>query len=417
MGKKLKERLSSWLGFDISFLAKNSFWMTSASVTSIVSKLIFSVVFARIASKELFGNYNLILSIFSLATIISMPSFNVAITRALSKGYDGTYKKAVRTMLSFGFLGIPAVFLLGLYYYYKIKLIGITLMASALLFPLYSPFQAWTTLLQAKEKFKSYAIYSLIYNIVLHGLVILVMLLTKLNISFIFLSYISLTVALNLIFYMITKKELKNNKLEKGWKKTGYKLVYSVVFNRAYSYLDKITLMFFLNAEMLAVYSIATVIAENLKAMMNNIIRVYVPKLFRASLADLLKSPKKRLAYFFIFSGIGCVILAALVPWIIKILYSDKYTASIIYAQLYIMIIPFYVLSVVSGQILIKEKKENIYVSSLVSAGAINILLYLVLIPLFGIIGAVLSSIMFYAIQSFIRAYYVLRLKEISKKF
>ena len=412
MGKRANDSIQheeSKYGFNLNFLIKNSSWMLFDNITSVFVGLVISVIFARVATKETFGLYNYLISVFALLSVFSMPGMNTAMFRGVSKGLDGTYRKAAKFMFFSSTIGLPILLGLGIYYYYfASKILGLCFMFSSLFFPFYYPSKVWTNLLQAQEKFKKFAIYNSILLIVRSIIVASVIFISKGKLLPIFLSFILVDVCINSYYYIKTLKFIRNDKVEKGWKSTGYKLLIPALFNQFYSNIDKIVLIFFLGAEKLAIYSVAVATASKITNLLGCIVRVYSPKIYRTDTNDLVHIMKKKISSIFFILLFSLIVLFFLVPHVIKILYSTKYLDSIVYAQTYLLIIPFYFLVSVSSGILFKDKKENFYTLSLIVSGIVNMLLYFILIPSIGLMGGIIGSIAFFAIQAVMNWTYIL---------
>lgn len=400
---------SSKSGFDLNFLIKNSSWMLFNNIITVLVGVGISVIFARIATQEVFGLYSFLISILALLSILSMPGMNTAMFRGVSKGFDGTYKKGARFMFFSSTIGLPILLGIGIYHYYFVsEILGLCFMFSSILFPLYYPPKVWINLLQAQEKFREFAIYNSILSIIRLIIVASVIFISKGSLLPIFMSFILVDVSLNSFYFIKTLKFVRNDKVEEGWKSTGYKMLIPALFYQSYAHIDKVVLMSFFGAEKLAIYSIAAGTVTMVSGLLGGIVRVYSPKIYRTNTNDLVHVMKKRLVLIFFVSSLGLIILYLLLPFIIEILYSTKYSDSIVYAQAYLLMIPFYFLVSMSGGILFKDKKENFYSFSLVISGIVNVSLYVILIPSIGMMGGVIGSIAFFAIQAVMNWSYIL---------
>jgi O-antigen/teichoic acid export membrane protein len=403
-------------GFDFNYLISNYSWMLFSNTIYVLTGLGIVVIFARVATKEVFGLYNFLLSIFALLSVFSMPGMNTAMFRGVSRGFDGTYRKATRFMFLFSAVGVPILFGLGIYYYYFIsKILGLCFMFTSIFFPFYYSSKVWVNLLQAKEKFKEFAIYNSISSLVRFIVMVGVILISNGSLLPVFLSFILVDVFVNSFYYLKTLKFVRNDEVEEGWKSTGYKMMLPALFNQFYHHVDKIVLIFFLGATKLAVYSIAVATITVITNTSGLFVRVYTPKIYKSNTDDLVYFIKKRLWVMIFVLALGLVGLYLFIPLIIEILYTAKYSESIVVAQAFLLIIPFHFLVLISSVILFKDKKENFYTFSLVISGIVNVCLYFILIPLLGIIGGVLGSIAFYAIQAILNwAYIMTKLKKSS---
>lgn len=106
------------LGLDLPYFVKNGFWMTLRQIVDLLSGLAISIAFARLATKEVFGQYQFIIAAFSIAGILSLPGLNISILRSVSRRCDGDYKRAVRTSFRWSLLGVPLLLIFGAFYFF-----------------------------------------------------------------------------------------------------------------------------------------------------------------------------------------------------------------------------------------------------------------------------------------------------------
>src|SRR4030042_1579708 len=122
----------------------NIFWSNLNQGITTAFALAISIVFTRLGSKELYGQYLFILGIFGLFSIISIPGVQICILRTASQGYDGVYRKATRFSFLWGLLGIPLLVIAGIFIYlFKTRILGISLIAVAVFFPFEVSLQNW----------------------------------------------------------------------------------------------------------------------------------------------------------------------------------------------------------------------------------------------------------------------------------
>ena len=106
----LLKPLERFLGTDVSYLVRGSFWLVIGSVASMLIGLLLSILYARYLPKETYGSYRYVLSIVSMVGIFSLPGFGTAITRSSARGFDGTFRRLSRIMF-FSSFGISVVYL------------------------------------------------------------------------------------------------------------------------------------------------------------------------------------------------------------------------------------------------------------------------------------------------------------------
>ena len=61
---------------DLAYAIKNEFWVYLRLGISLIIGLAVTVAFTRLAPKEVFGQYNFILAILAIASLLSIPGLN-----------------------------------------------------------------------------------------------------------------------------------------------------------------------------------------------------------------------------------------------------------------------------------------------------------------------------------------------------
>lgn len=394
------------------YLLKSTIWLTSYQIISVVLGLILSIVFARFTTKEVFGNYNFLISIISMLSIISIPGLNTSMLRSISRKKEGVFPKAVKLSFIWSLIGIPLLIFIGIYYYFfGQKIVGIGLFLAAIFFPLlYAP-NNWSAFLQGKKRFDIFAKYSTVKTLLTTSAIIATIFIGKGNLILIFLIYLITNSVLNVFYYFKCHIFLDNNEEDDGWKKSGYKLSVSDFISISYDYMDKILIGLFLGPAQLAVYVIAVSIVSQIKASLIQVMKVIYPQIFQMNKDILIRTLKKIRNNFFLLSIAFVLIIMILLPYIITILYSNKYIDSIIYAQIYTITIPLAIFSTITSTILISLKKENILLKYQIICFVIMLGLYLTLIPSLKILGALVSSIIYYIILNLFQYAYITKPK------
>ncbi|MDH4240391.1 MAG: polysaccharide biosynthesis C-terminal domain-containing protein, partial [Phycisphaerae bacterium] len=102
---------------------------------------------------------------------------------------------------------------------------------------------------------------------------------------------------------------------------------------------------------------------------------------------------------FFFLSFLVPVVLYPIIKYPILLLYGRECLDVVGFSQLYVFIIPFYFLDTIATHFMIKYKlNREINISRIASMIAV-VVLYAILIPLYGIKGGVISSMLYFVIQ------------------
>lgn len=401
------------IGVDIFYFSSKFSWLMYDNFIKLGLSLLVSIIFVRLTSQETYGSYTFLISIFSILMVTTLPGMNASMYRAICQNKDGSYIKSIKEMLKWGGLGSLILIGIAIYYFYSGQTnISIILLISSLIYPFFYPFRLWVGFLQAKTKFKKYFIYNSFVQIIISSVLILSIILSKGNLLIIFISFILITSLSHKVVSIWVKKEINNSLVDKNLLKSSYKLFIPALFSQLYDHLDKIILVIYFGPKMLAIYAVAVLIANAIRSFTGMAIRIYLPKMYKSDINYLKLFIKKYIPIIILGIGAGLLCVAFLLPYLIPFLYSNEYASSVIYAQLYLLVVPFHILTGITSQVLIKLCKENSYSMSLGIAGIINLCGYFILIPLLGIIGAIISSILFYVIQTLINLFIIYKNKS-----
>lgn len=382
---------------------RNIFWSNLNQGILVLSFLLNSIIFTRLGGMKIYGDFLLLYSILGLLSIISISGVRETILRSVSQGYDRTYFEATKFSLLWSLIGIPILLLIGLYYYFfQSSLLGITLMISSLVFPFFASLQTWMFIMKGKADFKRLALYNLLLKSVQLIMFIVTLTLTK-NIMIIFLIYIFIESIFNIIYYLQNeKKYVTNSMIDSGWRKQSYTLsvmdLSSIIFGKA----DIIIMSIFLNSESVAIYGVIMKILDAFFVGINGSMTAILPQFY--------KSNKIKINNFY-----KIIFLSILIPLLLKpiieypiiFLYGQVFSEAIIYTQMYLFVIPFFLISKISNHFLIKYKLNNVILITKFVAMISVLILYLVLIPAYGITGGIISSILYFVIQSIINIYII----------
>jgi O-antigen/teichoic acid export membrane protein len=404
--------LSFWTSnkINLNVYLKNSVWILAGQIASLIIGMVLSVFLARYSSKEIFGEFNYISSVFSLMLIFSIPGISSVVYRSLLEGKHGTYLLSIKKSIQFGFIGFFILLCLALYYMLlDDNGLALSFFLLAFVFPFFQAAQLWSNILNANEKFKEVNIYGTIVLIINLLSVIFVLLFLPKKIEYLVLAAFASVLFINIFFFFKTKICLKNDYIDATWFKSSIKLSVPALFSQFYAYIDKIVLMMFFGAEMLAIYSIAVIPAEKLNNFMGALSRLFLPGLYKAELRDLKSYFFKALIYFVLLSVLFLFVFYWIIEFLIEWLYTNSYSDAVFPAQVYLLIIPFYLLTVFSGNVLIKERRESFFSISVIISSLVNIIAYFSLIPSYGIMGGVIGSVLYYFVQSMLRIYYIFK--------
>ncbi len=380
---QISKKWGNKIGLDLPYFVKNGFWVVFRQGIGTVGGLALSVSFARLATQEVFGQYQFILSILSIVSILSIPGLNTSIIQSAAKGYDGDYKKVVRASFLWSLLGVPILLIVGMYYYaFQNHSLGIAFMLSSIFFPFFYAPNTWDSFLQGKSRFDISAKYSSIQSLINTIATIGVIFFYRDNLVAIVAIYLISFSFFNGYYYYKSLQYVENEKSDKDTIKYGWFLTKLSVLGFISGNIDKILIGILLSPTSLAIYSIGILMTKQLQDNTKSILSIFAPKQVKYN-----SLPLKHYLYLFLLGATIAIIGLVAIKFILPLLFSEKYISAIYISQISIAFYPFFILALIfKNQILFSNKKDILFRESIISP-IVKIILTIILLPLFGING------------------------------
>ena len=380
----------------------NIFWSNLNQAVTTVFALVVSIVFTRLGDKELYGQYLFILGIFGLFSIISIPGVRICVFRTAAQGYDGVYRRATTFSLLWSLLGIPLLVIAGvLVYLFKARILGIGLIAVALFFPFEAGLQNWMLLLKGKSEFRKLAFYNSIKFFITLIAVTASIVFTK-NIVVILIAYFLVNSGFNILYHLKALDSLKNDEVDEGWKRQSLALTVVILSSIIFGKVDIVLIGALLPFGQVAIYGLVMKFTDVFFKIIQSTVEAIIPNLYQ--------SKKIKIGYFyrfFLLSFLIPIILYPIIKYPVLFLYGRECSEVVGFSQLYVFIIPICFLNMVATHFMIKYKlNKEINISRIASMVAV-VGLYATLIPLYGIKGGVISSMLYFIVQLIVNLYFL----------
>lgn len=400
MIKKIKQKIyfllrksEKYTKTDMVYLAKGSFWLNLGQIISSIAGLNMAIALANLLPPETYGVYKFILSFLAILTIPTLNGMNTALIRAVAQGNEGTLWPAVKEKIKWGALGTLGAFIMAGYYFYNQNIaLVMCFLIMAVFIPFINTFTIWVQYLNGKKKFKLIGKYQTIMRILVVASIIITVFFTKNILVILFIYFTATTLIRFLFFTIITKKYPPNNKIDYPSIGYGKHLSLMGILTIIAKQTDKILLFHFLGPVQLAVYTFSLRPIEEMLNPLNNLAKISAPKLSQRPINDLKKSiPGKMFRLFLVMIPIvGIYILIA--PYFYQFLFP-KYTDSVIYSQTFALTLLFFPNMLMSQTLIAHAKKKQLYITRTLVPG-FKIILFFILLPIYGIWGAIATSLL-----------------------
>ncbi len=348
-------KIGTRFGIDLPYFIENGFWAVVNQLFVMISSLILSIIYARFLTKEVFGSFQLVVSILSIVSIVSLPGLSTSLSRSVAKGVDGVYKQSVRLSFKWSLLGVPILLSIAAFFVFKNQIeISIMLLICCLFFPFFYAPNTWSSFLIGKSKFETYAKWNAIQNaggIVLLGITSY---LFSEYLLIIILAYLIHTSIFNIIFYIRSHKFINNNIKETETIEYGKFITKMQILGIVVQQLDKLIVGMF-NLELLAIYIIAFKLLDVVKNIVKSLFSITFPKFAQKSVS--IKS--YYILFLFITGAIFSLLLHLFSEPIIEILYTSKFEGSALFFKKIVWVIPFIIPYFFLVQKVTAQKKEK----------------------------------------------------------
>lgn len=402
----LIEKLSKIFKIDLKYLARGGSLLTIVQLSSAFFGFLMTLAYANYLSPEVFGTYKYVLAAYTIITLFSLPGIDSAMIETISRGNQGAMWHGLRTKFKWGFLGSLACLIYAFYNFY----IGETMLFQVfLLMSIFVPFMEslslYSSYFNAEKKYYPWAVSEILTQFFSSLSIFLAVYFTNnilVIISTYFLIYIIIRGLVNLYIF---KNYNLNNKIDLSYMKYGNQMSLFQIVTRGISTIDQIIVFNVVGAVALAIFSIANAIPTRIQSVLRVTGSLAYPKFADKDEKTIAKTLPLKMFYFGVLILIGCIVYVAISPIFFKIFFP-KYLDSVAYTQVLI----FYVMSGVTypfGAFLLMNRRIKDQFTVAILNIIVKIICLVVLVPLYGIWGAVWSVVASSWANIFM-AYYIL---------
>lgn len=363
--------------------------------------LISTYFIVRALTQDEFGTYSYVISVASLMTIFGFTGFKNALMQSIARGHAGTYRKVIPLSLAGCLIG--TFLMLVMAYYYKTSgdnTLSNSLLAAALLLPFYEGLSQWRQITIGKENFKSFFKLETGWQFAMHASMVAVAIFYPNNVFLAVLVFMGVPSLLNAI---LTIRDLRSLNPEETSEREsigyGIKTSFYAAFNTIAVQSDKLLLFMFMSPASVAVFVAAERIPELMRNMVQDGIAVMAPrfareKTYSRKLDNALK--KAALAIGLAIAAFSVLIL----PWLLLIIFGESYAQSIPYAQALALSVAVGNAATLRYRYIRSQLDTANFAKITISTSILRVAMSAILIPIYGISGAVASAFAYRLIMS-----------------
>lgn len=410
--KDLKQKLYNLLRWsekytktDMVYLSKGGGWITAGNIVSSIGSFLLIIAFGNLISPHDYGVYKYILSVVAILSIPTLSGINTAVTQAVAKGFDGSYTEGFKTKIKWGLWGgVASIFLAGYYFINDNNTLAFAFLISTIFLPFMDTFKLYGSFLNGKKYFKQSSLYNSVAIIVRVTALIFTLFLTQNIFLILIVDFMSSTTMRFILFLYVAHKYPMNNKTDSSTISYGKHLSLMTVLGTISSQLDKMLLFTFIGSVELAVYSFAVAPITKMSGLLAPVTALAFPKFAENKPEVLKKTLPKKLFYFFIISAGITITYITLAPTIYKFIFP-AYTEAVLFSQVFALSLLFFPQKLLAVSLTAHKQQKALYVINTLSP-LVKISALLILLPFFGIWGAVIAFLIPLVLNGILSIYY-----------
>ncbi len=270
------------VGVDIGYFVRNGVPMAGSHIINLGAGLGLSVAFARLASTELYGQYQYVMGLLSLATAFALGGLDLAVMKAIISGEEGALVRGMRIGWWATWCALPLLAVIG---WYQIQhgqaLVGYSLYLTGILLPAMNATTVWSSFYGARKQYHRVALrLTLLQLLVVVGLVAL--LIVRPVLPLLVGWYLICHALVRYYFYWQAKAEIRNRKAH-----LDLTLATTVTAQKASqtltAALPALVIAHFYGYSEVAIFGVAVALLLLVGAVANALTSVYLPQFFELS--------------------------------------------------------------------------------------------------------------------------------------
>jgi O-antigen/teichoic acid export membrane protein len=393
---------------DMVYLAKGGFWLNLGQGVASVAGLGLAVAFANLLDPETYGTFKFIISFVAILSIPCLQGMNQAVVRAVSQNNERTVYPALKTKIKWGvFGGAGALMVAGYYFYNDNSTLGISFLIMAGFIPFLNNLNIWIHYLNGKKNFKSLAQYQAGMRMTVVATIVAVLFFTQNLFILLFVHFAANTLIRGTILFLTLKKYPPNSKHDPPSIGYGKHLSLMGVLGPVSNQIDKILLFHFLGPIQVAVYTFSLRPIKELKKPLSSLNKLALPKLSQRSPEQLKRALPGKILRMMIVLVPLVVIYIFIAPHFYRLLFP-QYIEATFYSQIFALSLLLFPKMLIGQTLTAHARKKQLYIIRILTPTC-RIILFLILVPLYGIQGAIISLIAAEGINTLLLVFFFFR--------
>lgn len=377
---------------DMIYLASGGFWLALGHGVQTLLGLGLLIAFANLLPKETYGTYQFVLSLAGVAGMFTLTGMGTALLRSTARNGRSSLRYALRTKLVWN-IGIALVAAcIAVYYYVNGNTtLALALCIVALFQPLLSSFELYQPHLLGSKLFRENAFWDILHRALPTAALIGALLFTD-DVLTILLTFFAANALIYFLAYRHTvRHHAREHTADDELLSYSKHLTAMNVIGQTAQHLDKVLIWHFLGAAPLAAYALAQSATKHFSKVFTLMHSLTFPKIVHKSIAELQAILPRKIHHYFILVSLAVCVYILLAPLLFS-MFFPTYPEAIIYTQLLALSTLAIPRQLIWQAFEAHKRKKEQYILKIASP-LIRVGLLVVLLPLYGIWGAIAASL------------------------
>jgi O-antigen/teichoic acid export membrane protein len=377
---------------DMIHLTKDGFWLGIGHITQVGSSIVLVIAFANLLPKDVYGTYQFILAMAAILGSFTLSGISTAVTRAVAQGQGGAFRYGLRVQLVWSMGIASASSAVALYYFInENNLLAISFLIVGAFSPFLIGFRLYRAYLRGRRLFRESALLGVWGKPIPLLSLLIALLLTDNPLLLVLIYFASHTLSSGIIYFLVLRRH--NPPITKSPEVISYSKHLSAldILGVIGSNLDKLLIFHFLGAAPVAIYTLALAPVTHLGKTFSILNQMALPRLATREFTILKETlpHKVRIALIVSFFVVVAYIVAA--PYLFKLLFP-AYEESVLISQALALVVLSAPRNLYMQAFTAHGATREIYITRL-CLPILTIVLLLILLPLYGIWGAVFATL------------------------
>lgn len=373
---------------DMVYLASGGFWLVLGYVGQMIMGLLLAIALAKLLPKEVYGTYQFIISTCAIIGGFTLTGMGTALMRSIARGEQGTLRYAFKKQLLWSIGIVLAGSATAIYYLLKgnFELATAFFLCGAII-PFLSGFSLYRPFLEGKQLFRESTTIGLWRRPLPVIAMVVAILLTKDPIILVVTYFASQAISMGLLYWLTIKKYpepvVENPEVLSYSKHLSVMSFVGLITNNV----DNILVFHYLGAAPLAVYALAQIPFAQINKMFGLLSNLVFPKFAQRDFKLLRQTIFHKVLFYFFITILVVISYIIAAPYIFKVLFPN-YPEAVLFSQI-LMLALLVKPAALYAQVFAAHGMTRIQHFMQYSTGALKLTLLVILLPIYGLWGAV----------------------------